>query len=153
MLTVYVAHDIQASEEDPQVLDFLAADEQIVLKGLDKPACEAALRSIGFDDSRIYLPITALSGAHPCRALVCLFSSRDNSMHVCVRACLLACVSGCDQVWEHSGQLAPGVVHVHVDAADSRRSLQTCVPLALVCPGSQSRRVPATLPSGWFRSY
>lgn len=63
ILTVYVAHDIQAEVDDPQVIDYLAVDEQILKKGLDKAACEAALRGIGFDDTRIYLPLTALSGA------------------------------------------------------------------------------------------
>ena len=50
VLTVYVAHDIQAQHEDPLVLDYLADDAQIKGKGLDKARCQKALEDIGFDE-------------------------------------------------------------------------------------------------------
>ena len=63
VLTVYVAHDIQSQEEDPLVVDYLAADPLIREKGLDKGACQKALEDIGFDESRLSLTISTLSGA------------------------------------------------------------------------------------------
>jgi elongation factor 3 len=63
VLTVYVAHDIQAQEDDPAVLDYLAEDEQIKTKGLAREKCRAALEQIGFDEERISLTVSTLSGA------------------------------------------------------------------------------------------
>ena len=62
VLTVYVAHDIQAQEEDPVVVDYLASDPLIKQKGLGAEACRAALQDIGFDASRLALTISTLSG-------------------------------------------------------------------------------------------
>lgn len=68
VLTVYVAHDIQGQADDPLVLDYLADDAQIKGKGLDRTACQKALEDIGFDDSRLSLNISTLSGATSPRA-------------------------------------------------------------------------------------
>lgn len=72
VLTVYVAHDIQAQHEDPLVLDYLAQDPQIKGKGLDKARCQKALEDIGFDDSRLSLNISTLSGATPSLSPTCI---------------------------------------------------------------------------------
>lgn len=63
VLTVYVAHDIQGQHEDPLVLDYLVEDPQIKGKGLDRAKCQKALEDIGFDQNRISLNISTLSGA------------------------------------------------------------------------------------------
>jgi elongation factor 3 len=62
VLTVYVAHDIQAQKTDPTVLEYLANDEQIQKKGVSRDKCLASLQEIGFDDERLALNISALSG-------------------------------------------------------------------------------------------
>ena len=58
--TVYVEHDIQASQEDLSVFDFVMTDE--LLKDLDKDEVRKTLRSFGFDDEMLGNVITSLSG-------------------------------------------------------------------------------------------
>lgn len=62
VLTVYVAHDIQAQKTDPVVLDYLANDPQIQHKGVSRDKCLSTLQEIGFDEERLSLNISALSG-------------------------------------------------------------------------------------------
>jgi hypothetical protein len=62
VLTVYVAHDIQAQKTDPMVLDYLANDPQILVKGVSRDKCLKSLQEIGFDEERLSLHISALSG-------------------------------------------------------------------------------------------
>jgi hypothetical protein len=62
VLTIYVAHDIQAQEEDPLTLDYLARDPLVKQKGLSPEACRKALEEIGFSESQLTLPISAQSG-------------------------------------------------------------------------------------------
>lgn len=77
VLTVYVAHDIQAQEDDPLVVDYLASDPLIKQKGLGAEKCRAALEEIGFDASRLALTISTLSGARRlCRVATGALGSR-----------------------------------------------------------------------------
>lgn len=62
VLTVYVAHDIQAQKTDPLILDYLANDPQIQQKGVSREKCLSSLQEIGFDEERLALNISALSG-------------------------------------------------------------------------------------------
>jgi hypothetical protein len=62
VLTVYVAHDIQAQEDDPLTLDYLGQDPLVREKGLSPEACKKALEEIGFSESQLTLPISAQSG-------------------------------------------------------------------------------------------
>ena len=63
VLTVYVAHDIQAQKTDPLILDYLANDPQIQKKGVSRDKCLSSLQEIGFDEERLGLNISSLSGA------------------------------------------------------------------------------------------
>lgn len=66
---MYVAHDIQEQKTDPTILDYLANDEQIKTKGVSRAKCLSSLQEIGFDEERIALNISALSGP-PCSSLL-----------------------------------------------------------------------------------
>ena len=58
--TVYVEHDIDSSESDLPVLDFVADDERIVVKNRDEVA--AQLKEVGFTDAMLQQAIGSLSG-------------------------------------------------------------------------------------------
>jgi hypothetical protein len=53
------------------VVGFLASDPLIREKGLDVPTCKRALEDLGFDESRLSLTISTLSGV-PLRHAVCV---------------------------------------------------------------------------------
>eukprot|EP00850_Spirogloea_muscicola_P015200 SM000114S24163 [mRNA] locus=s114:407368:416437:+ [translate_table: standard] len=58
--TVYVEHDLDASLVDMEVLELMLADP--LIKGVNKEKVVDTLKSVGFDDEKLKLPITALSG-------------------------------------------------------------------------------------------
>jgi ABC transporter/Four helical bundle domain len=96
VLTVYVAHDIQAQEEDPLVLDYLAEDAQIKTKGLSRARCLSALEEIGFDESRLSLNVSALSGAPTHTHVVHACAARARTAAACRRVEDEARAGSCD---------------------------------------------------------
>eukprot|EP00850_Spirogloea_muscicola_P015713 SM000123S25825 [mRNA] locus=s123:57353:62841:- [translate_table: standard] len=58
--TVYVEHDLDASLVDMEVLELMLADS--LIKGVNKEKVADTLKSVGFDNEKLKLPITALSG-------------------------------------------------------------------------------------------
>lgn len=57
--TWYVEHDLDGSEGDISILDFIMADERL---SVERSEASATLKEMGFDDGRQAGPITALSG-------------------------------------------------------------------------------------------
>ncbi|TPX41808.1 hypothetical protein SeMB42_g05271 [Synchytrium endobioticum] len=60
--TVYVEHDIDGSEAETKVLDFVAGDERIVEMKKSRDEVATTLRSVGFTDELLNFPVMALSG-------------------------------------------------------------------------------------------
>ncbi|KAK9468997.1 armadillo-type protein [Lipomyces arxii] len=58
--TVYVEHDIDGSDADTSVLDFVVSDPEVDIK--DPEVAVKALTEVGFTDEMIKMPITSLSG-------------------------------------------------------------------------------------------
>lgn len=57
--TWYVEHDLDGSEGDISIIDFILADKRL---NVDRAEASATLKEMGFDDGRQAGPITALSG-------------------------------------------------------------------------------------------
>ena len=57
--TFYVEHDIDGSEEETSVLQFIISDKRILA---DESECIKTLASVGFTDERQASPIGSLSG-------------------------------------------------------------------------------------------
>ncbi|ODV88854.1 hypothetical protein CANCADRAFT_57940 [Tortispora caseinolytica NRRL Y-17796] len=58
--TVYVEHDIDGTDADTSVLDFVASDKDVVLNSRED--AEKALKDVGFTEEMIQMPISSLSG-------------------------------------------------------------------------------------------
>jgi len=60
--TVYVEHDIQGSDTNTPVTDFVFADERVSDQGQTREEVVRVLQSVGFTDELLNKPISALSG-------------------------------------------------------------------------------------------
>jgi len=58
--TVFVEHNLQASDAEKSVLDFVVSDD--AFKGKDQTKIVETLTSVGFDDEKRAMPVSALSG-------------------------------------------------------------------------------------------
>ena len=57
--TWYVEHDLDGSEGDISIIDFIQSDKRL---NVDRETAAATLKEMGFDEQRQAGPITALSG-------------------------------------------------------------------------------------------